>query len=231
MGGKQTVEVTARYTAAGGRIAADLPPAGDGGRRRRVCRPTSTLEVRTGQAPATQPLAMPLVLQPYQHENEQFGYLPDYPLDNQVYFDPDHRPFICTGDGVASFADGQWKTADLRSAVRPADGSGERTPYRLACTKVAFDRENGVYVLATAGRQAALLHSTDGGATFAACPLPGRESQSRSYDFEQFSGHNVPGRPAADRSVFAHGQRSEAVLAATARPRTVRAAVGRTTGW
>ena len=171
VGGSQTVDVTARYTAA----ADGLP---------RIChlRATvaeepglstySTLEVRTGQAPATQPLALPLVLQPYQHENEQFGYLPDYPLDNQVYFDPDHRPFICTGDGVASFADGQWKTADLRSAVRAADGRSERTSYRLACTKMAFDRESGVYVLATAGRQAALLRSTDGGRRLPLVPCP-----------------------------------------------------------
>jgi len=43
---------------------------------------------------------MPLKLEPYRHENEQFGYLPEYPLDNQVYFDVENRPFIVSGDGV-----------------------------------------------------------------------------------------------------------------------------------
>jgi hypothetical protein len=191
--GKQSVDVTARYTA-----------AGDGGTRICHVRATpaedaefttyATLEVRVGQAPATQGLAMPLVLKPYQHENEQFGYLPDFPLDSQVYFDPKNRPFICTADGIATVRDGRWTTADLRRNVRSAADGGDRDSYRVSGTKIAFDRDNGVYVLATAGRQAALLHSTDGGLTFAACPIAGREGQSRSWDFEQFSGHNEASR-------------------------------------
>ena len=40
------------------------------------------------------------------------------------------------------------------------------------------------------GRDAALLHSQDGGKTFAAWSIPGRERDSRSFDLEQFSGHN-----------------------------------------
>jgi len=185
----QAVDVTARYTAGPDEATrtchlratvADEPAMST----------YVTLEVRTGTAPATQPLALPLVLQPYQHENEQFGYLPDYPLDNQVYFAPDGRPFIATGDGIARFADGQWRTADLRSGVQPAEGQGEAASYRLATTKIAFDAAGGVYALATAGRQAALLRSADGGQTFTAWPLPTRAGQSMSYDFEQFSGHN-----------------------------------------
>ncbi len=150
----------------------------------------ATLEVRTGESPATQPLAMPLVLRPYRHENEQFGHVPDFPVDNQVYFDPENRPFICTSDGIATVAEGRWTTADLRRNVRSAEDGGERDSYRLYGSKVAFDRDGGVYVLGTSGRQAALLHSTDGGRTFAACPIPGREGRSGSYDLEQFSGHN-----------------------------------------
>ncbi len=154
----------------------------------------ATLEVRTGAAPATRPLALPLVLQPYQHENEQLGYLPDYPLDNQVYFAPDGRPFIATGDGIARFADGRWQTTDLGSAVQAAEGGGERISYRLVSTKIAFDAAGAVYALAASGRQAALLRSSDGGRTFTAWPLPGREAQGMSYDFEQFSGQNSEAR-------------------------------------
>lgn len=154
----------------------------------------ATLEVRTGQPPAAQPLALPLTLEPYQHENEQFGYLPDYPLANEVYFDTENRPFVCTADGIATVGDGDWRIADVRHAVQAA-GDGEPPAYRLAATKLAFDRSGGVYALAAAGRQTALLHSSDGGRTFAACPLPGREGQSRTHDIEQFSGHNVLSGP------------------------------------
>ena len=64
----------------------------------------STLEVRSGEAPARKPLAMPLVLKPYQHENEQFGYLPDYPVENQPYFDLDNRPFVSRGGRARDLA-------------------------------------------------------------------------------------------------------------------------------
>ncbi|UCC59465.1 MAG: hypothetical protein JSV02_06840, partial [Dehalococcoidia bacterium] len=43
----------------------------------------STLTVLAGVAPAVRPLSMPLALEPYRHENEQFGYLPDYPVQSQ----------------------------------------------------------------------------------------------------------------------------------------------------
>jgi hypothetical protein len=75
----------------------------------------STLEIRSGEAPANKPLALPLTLKPYQHENEQFGYLPDYPLDNQVYFDPENRPFTVTSRGITSLQNGRWVDAQWRS--------------------------------------------------------------------------------------------------------------------
>lgn len=188
--GKQTARVTLRHTA-------------DEGGQTRIChlRATpadaagfttyATLEVRVGEAPAAQPLDLPLTLAPYQHENAQFGYLPDYPLTNEVYFDPENRPFLCTGDGIARLGESGWQIADLRHAVRAAEGEDEPPAYRLAASKLAFDRSGGVYALAAAGRQTALLYSSDGGQTFAACPLPERSGQSRSHDLEQFSGHNA----------------------------------------
>jgi len=190
LGAKQGAPVLVRYTAA------------DSGEKR-IChlRATpveapdfttySTLEVRSGKSEAARSLVLPLTLKPYQHENEQFGYLPDYPLDNQVYFDPGNHPFLCMADGMASVVDGHWTTADFRRTVRQADGVDDRTAYRPTGTKIAFDSGGGVYTLASAGRQTALLHSADVGRTFTACTLSGREDQSRSYDLEQFSGHNA----------------------------------------
>ncbi len=190
LGGGQAAEVTVRGTA-----PIDAQPRLCHIRATPVEAPEfttySTLEIRGGGAPAANPLDTPLVLKPYQEENELFGYAPDYPLDNQVYFDPGNRPFIASGGGIATWLDGRWTTSDLDRAVSPAAGSGERQAYKLRGTKIAFDRDGGLYVLAAAGPQAALLRSTDGGRTFAACAIPGREGQSQGFDIEQFSGHNT----------------------------------------
>jgi len=143
----------------------------------------STLTVKTGDAPATKPLAMPIVLKPYQHENKQFGYLPDYPTESQVYFDLRNRPFIITSGGIATWRDGEWI---LLSGSKDVSA---------VCSKVAFDRDNNLYILATIAGAATLLHSADGGQTFAACALPSRGGQSRALDMEEFTGHNLPDGP------------------------------------
>lgn len=187
--GKQSAEVTVRYTV-----------GGDG--ESRIChlraKPVeatdfttySTLEIRAGETPAIKPLVLPLTLRPYQHENEQFGYLPDYPLENQLYFDPGNRPFTMTSRGIALLEDGRWIDAPWRSAVQETASGPNRSAYRLTGTKIAFDRSDGVYALGSAGSRTALLHSTDGGKTFSTYPLPDRDNPARTHDFEQFSGHN-----------------------------------------
>jgi len=140
----------------------------------------STLTVKAGEAPATKPLAMPLVLKPYQHENEQFGHLPEFPTESQVYFDLKNRPFTITGDGIATWRDGRW------IASKPKKVSG------ALCSKIAFDRDNNLYALATVGGKASLIHSADDGRTFDACAIPGRAG---SFDVEEFTGHNLPDGP------------------------------------
>lgn len=155
----------------------------------------STLTLKAGEAPATKPITLPLVLKPYQHENEQLGYLPDYSVDNQVYFDRRNQPFVLTGGSVATLRDGHWSTTPLGANVQPRTPASAGNSFNALTTKIAFDKDNDVYVLASAGRTAALLHSTNGGRSFAAYVIPGREDRSRSYDLEQFSGHNVPDGP------------------------------------
>ena len=194
LGSKGSREVTVRYT---------VPAEGV----TRVCHlratPTedpefstySTLTVLAGVAPAAGLLSMPLVLKPYQHENEQFGYLPDYPVESQVYFDPENRPFVRTSTGIATRRGGRWAAIEFRKAVTRPDGSPDGRSFSVSSSKIAFDRQGGVYVLARSGRQDVLLHSTDGGSTLVAYPIAGREDLSRAVDIEQFSGHNVPDGP------------------------------------
>lgn len=135
----------------------------------------ATLEVRRGIAPATQPIDIPLVLKPYQHENEQFGYTPAYPLTNEVYFDARNAPAVSSKTGISVYNDGAWTT----------------TPLSPALSKVAFDRDNGIYTIGHRNGAPALLHSSDGGVTYTAYPIPG----NGAFDIEQFSGHNLPGGP------------------------------------
>ncbi len=155
----------------------------------------STLTVKTGVAPAARPMEMPIILRPYRHENELFGYLPDYPLENQVYFDLQNRPLVRTASGVETWRDGQWVRSELRTAVKSPTASLQGASFGVPSTKLAVDDDNDLYLVATAGRQAAVLHSTDGGTTFSAHLIPGREDRPRSFDIEQFSGHNVPDGP------------------------------------
>ena len=155
----------------------------------------SSLTVRAGVAPASKPLDMPLALEAYRHENEQFGYLPEVPVETQMYFDPENRPFVRTSTGLATLSDGRWAATDFRTAVRAPDGSPDRRGFGVSSTKIAFDRGGDVYVLAKTGGEDALLHSSDGGTTFTAYPLPGGKGRGRAMDFEQFSGHNLPEGP------------------------------------
>lgn len=144
----------------------------------------STLTVTGGAAPASRPLALPLVLKPYQHENEQYGYVPDYPVENQPYFDLENRPFFRAGAGVATLRDGKWTTFDVRSAGRKAAPLGN---------KIAFDRRGHLYIPGSLAGKAALLDSADSGRTFTAWPLPG--DRRGQMEIEEFTGHNSADGP------------------------------------
>ncbi|MFW6170076.1 MAG: BNR-4 repeat-containing protein [Planctomycetota bacterium] len=152
----------------------------------------STLIVKSGKAPAAKPLDLPIMFKPYQHENEMFGYLPDYPLDNQMYFDLENRPFVSLGSDMATLKRHEWIKTDLGSAVRSPARAFKDGAFRMMNTKIAFDRDNDVYALASTAGKPAYLHSTDRGITFTAYEIPGPRGR---FDIEQFSGHNVPESP------------------------------------
>ena len=157
----------------------------------------ATLIVCGGPAPAARPLDIPLILKPYAHENEQFGYLPDYPVQNQVYFDLQNRPCVRTAAGIEMLCDRKWTSSNLISAVTSRIPAFDGKSFGMASTKIAFDRNGDLYALASCGRHTALVHSSDGGKTFTAYAIPGREGEPRSFDLEQFSGHNLPDGPPA----------------------------------
>jgi hypothetical protein len=196
LGPKEARDVTVRYTVPneGATHACHVraTPAEDPG-----FSTYSTLKVHSGAAPAAEPLNLPLVLKPYEHENEQFGYLPGYPVDFQVYFDPANRPYALTDAGIATRRDGRWTSIDFADAVTRSDGSRDAGAWDIHSSKIAFDRQGDVYVLARSAGQDVLLHSTDGGRTFTAYPIPNPSGRRGALDIEQFSGHNVPDGPPA----------------------------------
>ena len=118
----------------------------------------SSVTLNIGEAPANSPLNLPLKLEPYQHENEQFGYLPDYPLDNQMYFDMDNAPFVIAARRVYCVAG--------RYVGQDDDGTPRRQRQGLSRikslgTKIAFDRDNDVYFLGQDGTTTLLfIHAT-----------------------------------------------------------------------
>jgi hypothetical protein len=120
----------------------------------------STLTVKAG----AEPFSMPLILKPYQHENEQFGYLPDYPVDWEPYFDLRNQPCSRSAEAIQTLRDGRW----IRSRLPGRDGASAKS--NLSYSKIAFDRDNDLYLLATLESQATLLHSSDRG--FSCMPVP-----------------------------------------------------------
>ncbi|MGQ9730083.1 MAG: BNR-4 repeat-containing protein [Candidatus Zipacnadales bacterium] len=156
----------------------------------------STLIVNAGEPPFARPLVMPLTLRPYEHENEQLGYLPEYPVESEPYFDLANHAVVRTSNGIATLRDGSWDMIDLRTAVQSRTPPFETESFGLLSSKVAFDADGDMYILATGGGHAVLLHSVDEGKTFGAYVIPQREGRPRgSFDIEQFTGHNTPAGP------------------------------------
>ncbi len=149
----------------------------------------STVEVFAGEGPFTKPFPPPLVLEPYQHENEKWGLLPDYPTENELYFDPANRPFVVAEGDLWTNIEGNWQRLNVGSrTVWAGEGRPVRS-VRPVSPKIAFEGEGAIYFLAHVDGVDALVYS-DGSRTqwiavaFPPSPFPA------SYDIEVFTGHN-----------------------------------------
>lgn len=136
----------------------------------------SSLTVRRGRPAVDSDVSLPVSLQPFKQEHELYGYLPDYPLDNQVYFNMDNKPFILQSSGITSLQDGRWNTVEIPSSKGSA---------------LAFDADGSIYAIGeNEDREPVLFYSNDGGRSFQNVLLPESKTGS-SYDIEQFTGHNL----------------------------------------
>jgi len=158
------------------------------------------LQARVGASPVSEPLEMPIVLRPYEHEDWQFGYAPEFE-PNEVYFDRGNRAWIrhrtehrhwSAGAQVLEgdrFVLREWTDA-IRERFpgyqRPSSGSGFR-----AC-RWAFDDEGGAWTairLNGTGSDLAdsIIYTPDRGRTWQVQLV-----NSGLADFEYFTGHNNP---------------------------------------
>lgn len=144
----------------------------------------STLTVLSGAKDKDYKFDIPLDLEPYNHQNERFAYMPNYPVLSQPYFDLDNRPFVLEGR-VKYLDNGQWKSAILKNE------QGDVIPMRTYGSKIAFDADNWVYVIVRTESEYGLAYSSDHGHTFT---FAGGNFNG-DYDIEQFSGHNMPPGP------------------------------------
>jgi hypothetical protein len=140
-----------------------------------------------------EPISTPIRLQPYRHENAQLGYWADYPTTWEKYVDLNNRPSVRVPEGIETLRNGEWQVSNFAETVESDTAAFENASFDLdrSITKIAYDADNDMYIVAPVDGRAALLHSSDGGRTFTAYDL-GTEGQ---FDIEQFSGHNVPERP------------------------------------
>jgi hypothetical protein len=138
----------------------------------------STLYVKAQNSNTDTPFKIPVILKPFFHEQEQFGYSPDYPASNQPYFNVDNKMYVLSSNSVLSYQNGQWN---------------ETFTDRLQSSIAAFDADGDVYVLGRENDKTVLLHSADNGLTFKSYAIPG--ASGSSFDIEQFTGHNTPDGP------------------------------------
>ncbi|MBN2296827.1 MAG: BNR-4 repeat-containing protein [Pirellulales bacterium] len=156
----------------------------------------STLTVSSKRPAESSTLKTPILLRPYESEDEAFGNHPRYPLAAQPYFDLKNRPFMrVSADKLAMLRDGVWVETNLAKAVKSWTPAQRDWKFDGSSSKVAFDRDNNVYVLSSSRDDGALLQSSDGGRTFTGYVLPQGIQGGCQYDIEQFSGHNTPDGP------------------------------------
>src|SRR5690606_1841938 len=56
---------------------------------------------------------LPIQLKLFEHDQFQFAYEPNYPRDNQFYFDSENRPWLVSSEGLKVKTKEQWRTVSL----------------------------------------------------------------------------------------------------------------------
>lgn len=143
----------------------------------------SLLQLRTGEA-TDSTVRPPLALKLYEHDQFQFAYEPDYPRDNQFYFDTQNRPWQVTKDGIQTLVDGEWKTVHL-------PGTGQKASYPIHA--LGFDNTGSAYGIVRRDGKTYLLRADSKTLRAELAELP----EGGYYTPETFSGGKVSAYPPA----------------------------------
>ena len=165
------------------RCAAPAPGSEAVGRVRFSARGISSfVTVKAVNKPADDgKLTMPFVVKPYRN-GDDYRAVTGAP-DCERYFDNAGREYCNDWFFVYARENGKWRKAVM------ADGSAFPRPLS---SKLGFDKENRVYLVARRGAQIGLLWSSDGAKSFHFVPVP---VPATFADIEVFSGHNHPNYP------------------------------------
>lgn len=139
----------------------------------------SLLELRVNQP---NPVRLPIQLKLFDHAQFQFANEPDYPQDNQFYFDSHNQPWVITDDGLKVLVDHTWKTIIVADRNKRVSYPG---------STIGTDRDGFVYAIAEIDGRPHLLRVSSDHRSPQLVPLPvgGR------YKMETFMGGKVSAYP------------------------------------
>ncbi|MCE5239470.1 BNR repeat-containing protein [bacterium] len=156
------------------------------------------VEVRVGASPVGRSLALPIALQPYEHESFQFGYAPDFE-PNEVYFDLHNSPVMrqrtehrTLSTGLQVLENGRFVERSFMDAIKAAYPTykGMYGASGFLGAKVAFDGAGWAHTMLRigieGGNRLLLLATPDMGRSWQVAEVPGS-----AFDIEQFTGHNA----------------------------------------
>lgn len=86
-----------------------------------------------------QEVTLPIQFKLFEHDQFQFAYEPDYPTDNQFYFDADNRPWMITNEGLQVLKNSNWETV-----LFPVD---EGSVYTYPTSTIGSDNKGYVYTI------------------------------------------------------------------------------------
>ncbi|NGF57739.1 hypothetical protein G5B00_14565 [Parapedobacter sp. SGR-10] len=70
-------------------------------------------ELRVERERTDAAITLPLQYRLFEHDQFQFAYEPDYPRDNEFYFDTKNNPWIVTSVGLKTLKNGEWRLVPL----------------------------------------------------------------------------------------------------------------------
>lgn len=137
-------------------------------------------ELKLDQA-NNQPIALPIPLNIYEHNQPYFAYEPSFPRENQIYYDVDNQPWVVTPDALNVFVDNEWKNVPV------APGQNVSFPSSV----IGSDLQGNMYTIANVAGRPHLLRTDKNFENYLA-PLP----EGGTYMVETWMGgqtsHHIP---------------------------------------